>query len=206
MHDIHDQTPSSPPAWSFFLSPDMLFQTPANLLSSHSQSSGKKSAKEANSMQGANEPAASGQMAAPAAPSANTPADPTDAAIARLKMPARKVQVAMDHANADNAQRHQGGIQAYAKLAGATWTYYIQSLTVTIGRTPEDEAATDTQKPEDAVEIDLGPAKVVSRNHARIEYNFVSRYWELHVNGRNGVKIQNKLYKKDGKVVKLKSG
>lgn len=35
----------------------------------------------------------------------------------------------------------------------------------------------------------MGPAKVVSRQHASISYNLTSRVWELHVLGRNGAKV-----------------
>lgn len=112
--------------------------------------------------------------------------DEIDHVISRLALPDQKIQVAVDYSNhkTSNAQ-----VQAYAKLAGSTWTYYVQSLTVVIGRTSE-QASEDKD-----VQIDLGPAKVVSRKHATIQYN--GEYWELTVTGRNGVKI-DKISHKEG--------
>lgn len=83
-----------------------------------------------------------------------------------------------------NDKNSAAEVQAYAKIAGKNWTYFVKSLEITIGRN------TDLSKPDEKpVEIDLGPAKVVSRKHATISYNMVNRVWELSVNGRNGAKI-----------------
>lgn len=115
--------------------------------------------------------------------------------IARLALPDEKIQVAVDHANYLNSNNQ---VQAYAKLAGPTWTYYVQTLKVVIGRS--SEPLLEGQQPE--VQIDLGPAKVVSRKHACIQYN--GSYWELAVLGRNGVRVDTQSYKQD--VVRLHSG
>lgn len=110
--------------------------------------------------------------------------DELEFVIAGLALPDQKIQVALDYANqrTSNAQ-----VQAYAKLAGQNWTYYVQTLNVVIGRGADDNE----------VQIDLGPAKVVSRKHATIQYN--GEFWELTVSGRNGVKIDRVVFKEGSK-------
>lgn len=76
-------------------------------------------------------------------------------------------------------------VKAYAKIAGHNWTYFVKELKVTIGRNAESFKLGD----EGGAEIDLGPSKVVSRNHAVIEYNLQRRCWELFISGRNGLKV-----------------
>ncbi|KAG5519326.1 hypothetical protein PMAC_001951 [Pneumocystis sp. 'macacae'] len=123
--------------------------------------------------------------------------------ISRLSMPVRSVRVAQQYANCLNAINYIGGVQAYAKLAGATWTYYVKALNVTIGRGPDrtqSESESHT-KFDIRVDLDLGPAKVVSRKHAIIEYDLQGRFWECIVYGRNGIRIDNKLYR-DNKRIK----
>ncbi|KAG5457407.1 MAG: fork head domain-containing protein, partial [Olpidium bornovanus] len=189
-------------------------------------------------------------------------------------------------------------VQAYGKLAGANWTYFIQTLTVSVGRAPdpgaeassdraarakagrtasEEHAAPSAAGPQmtpadadpggaadkdegdgepgaeagstgrapsavsgglvassggdrgeapvatavqhgesgarrsaaesrpaphqnaqtvpTAVDVDLGPAKIVSRRHASVEFNFTSRRWNLHAIGRNGLKVNDVVFK-----------
>lgn len=83
-----------------------------------------------------------------------------------------------------NDKNPGGEVQAYAKIAGRNWTYFVKTLETTIGRNTEGDRT--GEKP---IDIDLGPAKVVSRQHATILYNLQTRVWELRVAGRNGVKI-----------------
>lgn len=112
--------------------------------------------------------------------------------IANLSLPDSKIAVAVDHANhVSNTE-----VQAYAKLAGPTWTYYVQMLSIVIGRTSDQE--------DKDVQIDLSPSKVVSRRHACIQYNLKGRYWEMSILGRNGVRI-DRVAHKDGSV-RLYSG
>lgn len=85
-------------------------------------------------------------------------------------------------------------IQAYAKIAGCNWTYYVKSLTISIGRNTDFHAANSggnnaNTTSKDLIDIDLGPSKVVSRKHATIEYNLSGRKWQLFVHGRNGLKV-----------------
>ncbi len=74
--------------------------------------------------------------------------------------------------------------KAYAKLMSDTQTYFVQSLSVVIGRSSSssDEAI--------HVDIDLGKSKTISRRHAKIEYDFQTRTWLLYVLGRNGLKVR----------------
>lgn len=123
--------------------------------------------------------------------------------------------VAKQWANEANYQQNSEGIKAYAKMAGTNWTYYIQALKIRIGRPPDSARPTTAAgsptpppipKPEDAVHIDLGPSKLVSRNHATITYDADGEHnWKLEVIGRNGVKVDNENYQKDSKV-DLRSG
>lgn len=101
--------------------------------------------------------------------------------------------------NFSNSKNLQSEIQAYAKIAGRDWTFYVKTLSVGIGRNTDN-------KPEDVVDIDLGPSKVVSRRHAAINYNLDSRRWELNVLGRNGLKIDGARVNHDDEPYPLHSG
>lgn len=79
-------------------------------------------------------------------------------------------------------------VQAYAKIAGCNWTYYVKSLSITIGRNTEIHSGSSTSTYE-VIDIDLGPSKVVSRKHAAIKFNLMNRKWQLFVLGRNGLKV-----------------
>lgn len=126
-------------------------------------------------------------------------------------MPKEEVRVAIEYANDKNARAHSGGVQAYAKLAGANWTYYVTDLKVLIGRPPDPRPATSGSSPshrEDGlkIDIDLGPSKMVSRQHAIIEYDVQGNMnWQIVVTGRNGLKIDNETLKKGAKTM-LHSG
>lgn len=109
-----------------------------------------------------------------------------DSVICSLALPDPNVKVATDWANIRTAEAQ---VQAYAKLSGRSWTYYVQKLQVTLGRTTADH--------DDFVDIDLSPSKVVSRKHAMISYNLHLRRWELTVLGRNGVRI-DRTYHRSG--------
>lgn len=76
-------------------------------------------------------------------------------------------------------------ISAYYSLVFPNFTYYLQTLNVTIGRRciPANTAST-SDNPQ--VDVDLGPLKSVSRLHARIEYDEDEERFVLVVVGRNG--------------------
>ncbi|ODV66975.1 hypothetical protein HYPBUDRAFT_161864 [Hyphopichia burtonii NRRL Y-1933] len=118
-------------------------------------------------------------------PSFDDPADLVNAVISTLQQPEDRTNVANNYANDKN---HATEIQAYAKIAGQDWTFYVKSLAVSIGRNTDNPgAANNSNTP--LIDIDLGPAKVVSRQHATITYNIDLSCWELKVLGRNGAKI-----------------
>ncbi|EHN00515.1 Fkh2p [Saccharomyces cerevisiae x Saccharomyces kudriavzevii VIN7] len=114
-----------------------------------------------------------------------------NAIISSLTAPDQPTTVSLQYSNDKNMATE---IQAYAKLSGPNWTYYVKDLEVSIGRNTEPlnnplQENTDGVKTPYRVNIDLGPAKVVSRKHAIIKYNMNIGGWELHVLGRNGAKV-----------------
>ena len=114
------------------------------------------------------------------------PQDMINAVISTLLAPEEKTNVSIAYANDKNQATE---IQAYAKIAGKDWTFYVKSLAVSIGRNTELSAPSNTNITTPLIDIDLGPAKVVSRLHAAITYNLDLRCWELKVLGRNGARI-----------------
>jgi hypothetical protein len=74
----------------------------------------------------------------------------------------------------DDASR----VSAYARLDFETFTFYVQTLQVILGRRVENGNG--------AVDVHLGSAKAISRKHAKIFYNFGTQRFELSVMGRNG--------------------
>ncbi|KAM9935462.1 hypothetical protein OXX80_004967, partial [Metschnikowia pulcherrima] len=114
-------------------------------------------------------------------PSFDDPAELVNAVISTLAVPDERTTVSVDFANEKNAASE---IQAYAKIAGRDWTYYVKTLAVSIGRNTDVQPQSGS-----SVHIDLGPAKVVSRQHAQIKYNPELRCWELIVSGRNGARV-----------------
>ncbi|KAL6298741.1 hypothetical protein BKA93DRAFT_743520 [Sparassis latifolia] len=76
-------------------------------------------------------------------------------------------------------------ISAYYSLVFPTFTYYLQTLNVTIGRRCIPcSSASSSDNPQ--VDVDLGPLKSVSRLHAKIEYEEEEERFVLVVIGRNG--------------------
>ncbi|KAF6843674.1 fork head domain-containing protein [Colletotrichum musicola] len=111
------------------------------------------------------------------------------------------VQASKDHANSIHEANNKNGVQAYAKIAAQDWTFYITKLIVNIGRSSEGVEEDD----EDFIHIDLGPSKMVSRQHARIYFSSKDEIWFLEVKGRNGVKV-NGVPLKQGSSRRLESG
>jgi len=112
-----------------------------------------------------------------------------------LLAPKEPVQASRDHANTIH-EANKDGVKAYAKIAAQDWTYYITKLVVNIGRASEPAQADgrlDDDDDDDFVHIDLGPSKMVSRQHALIYFNSKEEKWFLEVKGRNGVKIDDAL-------------
>ncbi|KAF9263651.1 hypothetical protein L218DRAFT_326716 [Marasmius fiardii PR-910] len=95
------------------------------------------------------------------------------------------------HDNEDES--HQPSkISAYYSLVFPHFTFYIQTLSVTIGRRcsppAQPSASSSTIAPADPVQVDvdLGALKSVSRLHAKIEYDQDQDRFVLQVIGRNG--------------------
>lgn len=82
-----------------------------------------------------------------------------------------------------------GKISAYYSLVFPNITYYLQTLSVTIGRRciPSTSSSSDLGQ----VDVDLGPVKSVSRLHAKIEYEEEEERFVLVVIGRNGAWVDN---------------
>ncbi|KAJ2602060.1 hypothetical protein EV177_006871 [Coemansia sp. RSA 1804] len=83
----------------------------------------------------------------------------------------------------------QAPVQAYAKLEGPDFCYYVRTLEVSLGRHPSSEH-------HEPVDIDLGNSKAVSRHHAKIHYNFMNQSFELQVFGKNGCLVDDEYYAK----------
>lgn len=78
-----------------------------------------------------------------------------------------------------------GPVQAYAKLEGQHYCYYIRTLQVTLGRKVNRPGKSDK------VDIPLGNTKSVSRQHARLFYNFATQRFEMMVIGKNGAFVND---------------
>ncbi|KAK2764240.1 transcription factor [Emmonsiellopsis sp. PD_33] len=134
--------------------------------------------------------------------------------VACLEVAEEPVAVMEKYSNVMNRQRGVEMVDAYAKIAGRDWTYYVQSTQINIGRPPTPEQRVDAQSspvtvaaqslPE--VQIDLGPSKFVSRFHAEILYIHTSPDgWHIRVNGRNGLRLNNRMLKR-GMIWPLRCG
>lgn len=132
-------------------------------------------------------------------------------------MPDKEVQVLKDHGN--DKQASALGIQAYAKIAGRDWTYYVRDLRTQIGRAPEavypgrtneegsgeERGLLAAETEASRIHIDLGPDKLISRQHAEIYFNSDGEDWFIIVNGRNPIKVdQTQVHK--GQQVRLRCG
>jgi hypothetical protein len=118
--------------------------------------------------------------------------------------------------------------QGFAKLKGYDIEYFIQKLSVLLGRTRPatatnaegTPAATPAKKggvksqeqqakqlhKDQEVDIPLGEHKNISRKHAKIEYNFNNKQFELFVLGKNPVKVDGLSYSKKSQPVILHNG
>ncbi|KAL3428345.1 fork head domain-containing protein [Phlyctema vagabunda] len=134
-----------------------------------------------------------------------------------LTVPEFHVQARVDHANAFHERTNRDGVQAYAKIAGQDWTFYVKRLRNNIGRPPEGSAPSrspqstpaaedlDPSSDDKKIHIDLGPSKMISRLHAEIYFDSEAERWNIAVNGRNGIKIDNEVLRR-GEYQNLVSG
>ncbi len=79
---------------------------------------------------------------------------------------------------------------AFAKLTGAGWSYYIQSTSITLGR--HQENLPDLYEFYRENHVFLAGSKLISRLHARIQFNGGNRCWEFVCIGRNGAFVDGK--------------
>jgi forkhead protein FKH len=142
-------------------------------------------------------------------------ANPDEALISQVTQCLASIptQAGKDHAN--SLQEQVEGIPAYAKIAAQEWTYYVKNLVVNIGRSTEQTHGhpppTDPED-KDFVHIDLGPNKVFSRQTAIIYFDAEADpdadhgSWFLQVKGRNGLKVNGELIKREDEPHLLSSG
>lgn len=83
-----------------------------------------------------------------------------------------------------DASEEQSKISAYARLDFQSFTFYVQTLQVIIGRRSENDHS-------HKVDVNLGPSKSISRRHAQIFYNFGTGRFELSIIGKNGAFVDD---------------
>jgi hypothetical protein len=117
-----------------------------------------------------------------------------EAIIQRLRTAPYQVGASLDYNNSIVPPNEQ----AFAKIAGRNWTYYVKTTNVIIGRPnakTKRESGEGVSTPVGAsdtsmmVNIDLGPDQQISRIHAEIAYEADEQNWVIHCNGRNGLSI-----------------
>lgn len=91
----------------------------------------------------------------------------------------------------------QPTISAYARLDFQSFTFYVQTLHVIIGRRSENDYS-------HKVDVNLGPSKSISRRHAQIFYNFGTGRFEVSVIGKNGAFVDD-IFVERGNTVPLKN-
>ncbi|CAA3031812.1 FHA domain-containing FHA2 [Olea europaea subsp. europaea] len=86
----------------------------------------------------------------------------------------------------------------FAKLQGEDFEYYMQAYSIILGRTSKKSSV-------DLDLFSLGGGMNISRQHARIFYDFQRRCFALEVLGKNGCYVQGVLHLPGGLPVKLDS-
>lgn len=130
-----------------------------------------------------------------------------DSVISYLSISKDPVIAVSQYSNARQEQEDDHTkVQAFAKIAGRDWTYFLRDTSINIGRPPDDRqsvngASSPVQDLSEMypVHLDLGPSKIVSRHHATIHYDGETpdrEGWYIRVNGRNGVRVNNTLLKR----------
>lgn len=115
--------------------------------------------------------------------------DIVNAVIPFMSSPETTVQARQDHAN--ERYKAERSVPAFAKLAGKDWTFWITKVKNLIGRPPENGNLLPGVPP---VDIDLGPSKHISRQHAEITYDSETEEWYIEVVGRNPIRIDDVKY------------
>ena len=86
--------------------------------------------------------------------------------------------------------------RVFAELRGNNWKYNLKQLSIIIGR--------KSGSSED-IDVDLGPSKVISRRHAKIEYNRETNEWELMCLGKNPIVVNGTTLGNDIRKITLTS-
>ena len=143
------------------------------------------------------------------------PEDTADLIIPYLKTASDTVAVAEQYPNHRTEEKYgKGNINAFAKLCGKEWTYYVLHAQIYFGRAPdgfharqarEETAAQESGEDHPPIAIDLGPSKIVSRTHAELRYSQTDDGWYIYAYGRNGVRVDETNLKK-GQNTRIKSG
>lgn len=93
-------------------------------------------------------------------------------------------------------------ISAYARLDFDSYTFFVQTLQVILGRKSNDEILNGAQH---SVDVHLSSKKAISRRHAKIFYNFGTQRFELSIMGRNGAFVDD-LFIEKGMTIPLVDG
>ncbi|EPX73965.1 fork head transcription factor Fhl1 [Schizosaccharomyces octosporus yFS286] len=103
-----------------------------------------------------------------------------------------------DAVRQDAAEQKSGSnrVQAYAKLEFEKFSFFVQTLQVTMGRKASNFSDCD---------VHLGDTKAISRQHAKIVYNFPNQRFEFSVIGKNGAFVDGEFVER-GSTVPLHSG
>lgn len=76
-------------------------------------------------------------------------------------------------------------IRAFAKLQGRSWTYYVQKVSVVIGRNLDSAS--------DEIDVHIGDSEAISKKHLRIDYAG-PQGWEMYCFGKSGVTVDGQHY------------
>lgn len=109
--------------------------------------------------------------------------------------PAGKLNLPKNFNLSNENTENRNFLQAYAILQGEDFTYYMQKLQITMGRSFPDSPR--------EVDLPLGSTKIISRIHARIQYNFVACRFEMMVYGKNGAYVDHHFYEANSPAIPL---
>ena len=101
-----------------------------------------------------------------------------------------KEEVAVAEAYKSEDWDESQNIEAFAQISGRKWTFFVRDVKIVIGRDGREGEAQE-------VHIDLGPSKLISRQHAAIFFDQNTEGWHVSVHGRNGVRINEHQVRKN---------
>lgn len=89
--------------------------------------------------------------------------------------------------------------KAYAKLSGDNFVYYVQTMSVVLGRASKATGGESEGEPD----VDLGRSKSISRKHATIKYNPRMEAFFIEPHGKNGINVDLTFYERGSGPVRL---